>query len=70
MGIPGTKAIAAIIPAALYYVAVFFYADLEAARKNIAPVTEDQIPPLLRTIKEGWFFTLPFTEPAGAPSTS
>ena len=28
--------------------------------KNIAPVPEDQIPPLLRTIKEGWFFTLPF----------
>jgi TRAP transporter 4TM/12TM fusion protein len=51
---------AAIIPAALYYVAVFFYADLEAGRKNIPPVPEDQIPPLLRTLKEGWFFTLPF----------
>ena len=52
--------IAAIIPAVLYYVAVFFYADLEAARKNIAPVPADQIPSLGRTIKEGWFFTLPF----------
>lgn len=52
--------IAAIIPAFLYYIAVFFYADLEAARNNIAPVPEDQIPRFFTVIKEGWFFTLPF----------
>ena len=52
--------IAAIIPSALYYFAVFIYADLEAARKNIAPVAAELIPPLLRVLKEGWFYTLPF----------
>ncbi|MCZ6664422.1 MAG: TRAP transporter fused permease subunit, partial [Gammaproteobacteria bacterium] len=52
--------IAAIIPAFLYYIAVFFYADLEAARNNIAPVPEDQIPRFFKVLKEGWFFTLPF----------
>ena len=52
--------LAALIPAVLYYVAVFIYADLEAARKNIAPVPEDQIPPLGRVLKEGWFFVTPF----------
>ena len=34
-------AIAAIIPSVLYYAAVFIYADLEAARKNIAPMPPD-----------------------------
>jgi TRAP transporter 4TM/12TM fusion protein len=52
--------IAAIIPSLLYYVAVFLYADLEAAKKNIAPVPKDRIPPLLRVLREGWFYTLPF----------
>jgi TRAP transporter 4TM/12TM fusion protein len=52
--------VAAIIPALLYYLAVFLYADLEAARKNIAPVPKDRIPPLGRVLKEGWFYLLPF----------
>jgi TRAP transporter 4TM/12TM fusion protein len=52
--------VAAVIPAVLYYVAVFVYADLEAAKKNILPVPEDLIPPLARTMKEGWFFMVPF----------
>lgn len=52
--------VAAIIPALLYYVAVFVYADLEAAKKNIQPVPEELIPPLARTMKEGWFFMVPF----------
>jgi len=52
--------IAAIIPALLYYVAVFIYADLEAAKKNIQPVPEELIPPLMRTLTEGWFFIAPF----------
>ena len=52
--------LAAIIPALLYYVAVFVYADLEAAKKNIQPVPEELIPPLVKTLKEGWFFVMPF----------
>jgi TRAP transporter 4TM/12TM fusion protein len=52
-------AIAALIPAVLYYAAVFIYADLEAARKNIAPMPPDKVPPLWRVLKEGWFFAAP-----------
>jgi TRAP transporter 4TM/12TM fusion protein len=52
--------LAAIIPALLYYVAVFVYADLEAAKKNIQPVPEHLIPPLFRTLSQGWFFIAPF----------
>ncbi len=52
--------VAAIIPSVLYYFAVFIYADLEAASKNIAPVPKDKIPPLGRVLKEGWFYVLPF----------
>ena len=52
--------VAAIIPSLLYYFAVFLYADLEAAKKKIAPVPKDKIPPLGRVLKEGWFYSLPF----------
>jgi len=52
--------IAAIIPAFLYYVAVFIYADLEAAKKDIQPVPEELIPPLGQTMGQGWFFIVPF----------
>jgi TRAP transporter 4TM/12TM fusion protein len=52
--------LAALIPAFLYYFAAFIQADLEAARLKIAPVPRDQIPPLWRTIKEGWFFIIPY----------
>jgi TRAP transporter 4TM/12TM fusion protein len=51
--------IAAIIPATLYYLAVFIFADLEAARKNIAPLPPERIPPLGRAVMEGWFFLVP-----------
>ena len=52
--------IAAVIPALLYYFAVFVYADLEAAKKDIAPIPDDMIPPIVRVLKEGWFFCVPF----------
>jgi TRAP transporter 4TM/12TM fusion protein len=52
--------LAAIVPAFLYYIAAFAHADLEAARKHIAPLSEDQIPPLGQVLKHGWFFPLPF----------
>ncbi|MDQ0314553.1 TRAP transporter permease [Amorphus orientalis] len=37
--------LAALIPALLYYIAVFIQADLEAARLGIAPVPKSDIPP-------------------------
>ena len=52
--------LAALVPAALYYLAVFVQADLEAAKNGIAPLPKDRIPPLLRVMKEGWFFVIPY----------
>ncbi|MGB0629158.1 MAG: TRAP transporter permease [Alphaproteobacteria bacterium] len=52
--------LAALIPSALYYLAVFVQADLEAAKNGIAPLPKDRIPPLMRVLKEGWFFVLPY----------
>jgi TRAP transporter 4TM/12TM fusion protein len=51
---------AALLPALLYYVAVFIQADVEAARRNIPPIPREQMRPLGQVLREGWFFVLPF----------
>ena len=52
--------LAALVPAALYYLAVFVQVDLEAAKNKIAPLPKDRIPAIARVMKEGWFFLLPY----------
>ena len=51
---------AAILPAILYYFAVFIQADLEAGRQGIGPVEAAEIPPLGKVLMEGWYFPIPF----------
>ena len=51
--------LAALIPAVLYYVALFIQADLEAARLGISRVPESEIPPA-RTVNRGLHFLLAF----------
>ena len=41
----------AIIPAILYFFAVFFMVDLEARRLNLKPFIEESIPNLLHVLK-------------------
>ena len=53
-------ALAATIPAILFYMALFIQVDLEAARNDIAPMDPSQIPPLGRVLKSGWYFPIPF----------
>jgi TRAP transporter 4TM/12TM fusion protein len=53
-------ALAALIPAILFYVALFIQVDLEAARSNIKPMEKDEIPQFGKVLKEGWYFMLPF----------
>ncbi|HKT17079.1 MAG TPA: TRAP transporter fused permease subunit [Stellaceae bacterium] len=53
-------ALAAALPSVLYYAALFIQADLEAARNNILPIDEAQIPKLSKVLKEGWYFPIPF----------
>jgi TRAP transporter 4TM/12TM fusion protein len=52
--------IAAIIPAFLYYLALFFAVDVEAAKRGIKGERADQLPRTLVVLKSGWYFPLPF----------
>jgi TRAP transporter 4TM/12TM fusion protein len=52
--------VAAIIPALLYYMSLFFQVDLESARLGILGAPADRIPSALRVLAEGWHFLLPF----------
>ena len=53
-------ALAAAIPAILFYIALFIQVDLEAARSNILPMDRSQIPRLREVLKTGWHFPIPF----------
>src|SRR5437879_10270638 len=52
-------ALAAVIPALLFYVALFIQVDLEAAKSKILPMPREEIPRLGRVLREGWYFLLP-----------
>ncbi|MDQ0315045.1 TRAP transporter permease [Amorphus orientalis] len=53
-------AIAALVPAVLYYLALFIQADLEAGKAGILRVPASEIPRLVAVAMRGWFFILPF----------
>jgi TRAP transporter 4TM/12TM fusion protein len=53
-------AIAAALPALLYYYALFIQADLLAARTGLQSIDMQDVPPLRQVIKQGWHFLLPF----------
>jgi TRAP transporter 4TM/12TM fusion protein len=56
-GIPYTEiAIAAIIPAILYFVSVYFMVDFEAARTGMRGMRDDELPKLSRLIKQVYLF--------------
>lgn len=52
--------LAALIPAILYYVALFIQADLVAARDGLKPVDADKIPPRWPVFRAGWHYIAPF----------
>ena len=65
--IPYTEVVlAALIPALLYYTALFILADLEAARTGITRVAEEDIPAIGPILKTGWHFPIPFVVLIGA----
>ncbi len=53
-------ALAALIPAILFYAALFIQADLEAGRHGIERVPVELIPRGWTVFKAGWFFPIPF----------
>jgi TRAP transporter 4TM/12TM fusion protein len=52
--------IAAILPAVLYYAALFIQVDLEAAKRGIAGAPIDRLPALGQVLRQGWHFPIPF----------
>lgn len=52
--------IAAIIPAFLYYLALFFAVDVEAAKRGIKGENPEQLPRTIAVLRAGWYFPLPF----------
>ena len=56
-GIPYTEiAVAAIIPAILYFLSVYCMVDFEAARKGMRGMREDEIPKFRKLIKQVYLF--------------
>jgi TRAP transporter 4TM/12TM fusion protein len=55
----GQVALAAAIPACLYYLALFVQVDLEAAKNGLAGLPEDQIPKFRTVMRRGWVFLIP-----------
>jgi TRAP transporter 4TM/12TM fusion protein len=53
-------ALAALVPAVLYYVSVFTQVDLEAARRRIGGLDPANLPRARRVLRSGWFFAVPF----------
>lgn len=49
-------ALAAAIPSLLYYLGLLIQVDGFAARKKITGIPRSEIPPLFKTLKEGWFY--------------
>jgi TRAP transporter 4TM/12TM fusion protein len=55
----GQIALAAAVPAALYYLALFTQVDLEAAKHGLGGLPADQIPRFRGVMRFGWAFTFP-----------
>jgi TRAP transporter 4TM/12TM fusion protein len=55
----GEIALAAAIPAALYYLALFTQVDLEAAKHNLGGLPREQIPTFAGVLRLGWVFLIP-----------
>jgi TRAP transporter 4TM/12TM fusion protein len=55
----GAVVIAAILPALLYYAALFMHVDLEAARQRIGAAQVKDVPTFSEVVKSGWHFPVP-----------
>ncbi len=55
----GAVVIAAIIPAVLYYAALFMHVDLEAAKQRIGAAQVEDAPSFREVLRSGWHFPIP-----------
>lgn len=60
IGVPYSEiALAAIIPAILYFASTFWMVHLEAGKHNLVGLSKEQCPSALAAIKKGWHLLLP-----------
>jgi TRAP transporter 4TM/12TM fusion protein len=60
LGLPYAEvAIAAFIPAILYYLALFIQVDLEAGKTGIVRMPPERLPRVIGVLKNGWIFIIP-----------
>ncbi|HLE66205.1 MAG TPA: TRAP transporter fused permease subunit [Burkholderiales bacterium] len=55
----GEVALAAVIPACLYYLALFVQVDLEAAKHGLTGLPRSELPRLASVMRRGWVFIVP-----------
>ena len=55
----GEVILAALIPAILYYLALFVQVDLEAAKQKLYGFDTSDLPPTTSVLKRGWVFIVP-----------
>jgi TRAP transporter 4TM/12TM fusion protein len=54
----GEVALAALIPAFLYYAGLFLQVDAYAARHGLQGLPRESLPRLIDTVREGWYYVL------------
>lgn len=55
----GQIALAAAIPAFLYYLALYLQVDMQAANLGLKGLPREQLPPIRKTLASGWQFLFP-----------
>ncbi len=55
----GEVAVAAVLPALVYFLAAAFQVDFEAGRLGMKGLSTDRLPPKWKTFQEGWLFLIP-----------
>lgn len=52
-------AIAALIPAILYFTCIFVQVDIEAVKEGLKGLPREQLPSVKNLMKQGWYYALP-----------
>lgn len=62
LAVPYAKiALAALLPAILYYTAVFIQVDLKAVKGGLKGIPPKELPSLIKELKKGWLFIIPLS---------
>lgn len=59
-GIPYvTIVLVSIVPALMYFLAVYWLVDFEAVKKNLGGLPKEDLPDWKQVVKQGWYFVIP-----------